>query len=214
MAAQKKFSKGGGCCGVITTVAISAILFWFLIIRTSKPVCSIEEFDIFSLTNSTNNVIHHNNTSHYNNTISYDLKLNNKNHNKGIFYDAVDVTFYYKSKSYSIRNDTFPPFYQGRLKSTHRYGKFDVRGVKWENETAPVMFKVELKTAVRFKNTIWKTHRHQVVVEADLKVNSEGSLIKGKGNKGIVLRSKAEKNKGRYELVGILGILIFIIYSW
>lgn len=207
---KAKVSKGG-CCGFVTSVAISAILFWLLLIRTSKPTCSIEEFDVFGLKGKTNNATHPSNTIHY----LYDLKLRNKNINKGIYYDALNVTFYYNPNSNSspIGNATFVPFYQGRRKSAHRVGNIEVREVKWGHDDAPEMFRVELATAVRYKNTFWKTKRHRLVVGANFKVNEHGNLVKRKGNKGIKLSSKARMNKtGRFQIVSMLGILIFILF--
>lgn len=75
----------------------------------------------------------------------------------------------------------------------------------------PVVFRVELATAVRYKNTFWKTKRHRLVVGADLEVNERGSLVKGKDNKGIKLSSKAVNNtKGYFQLMAILLFIHFL----
>ncbi|KAL9232377.1 hypothetical protein vseg_007496 [Gypsophila vaccaria] len=196
-------SRGAqGCCSCscLLSTTISAIFIW-LAFRILSPTCSIEEFDVFTLQKPANN-----------NTIHYDLKLKNRNFNKGIYYDALNLTFYYKPsiQSFLIGNVTIEPFYQGYGKSTHRVGDFDPKGVKLENVDSGTIFSVELATKVRYKSPLWKTKRHNLVVEADLKVNGQGSLIKGKGNKGIKLSSTAGRSVGSFGVGGILGILVFI----
>lgn len=185
-------------CKFISTSGTTAISLW-LLLYTSTPLCSIEEFDAFALNKTSNSTLH------------YDLKLKNRIFNKGIYYDALNLAFYYKPNlsHYLIGNATYPAFYQGHHKSTHRVGSLDAaRGVVWEN--AKAVFRVELATAVRYKNAFWKTKRHRLVVAADLQVNDQGSLVKRKGNKGIKMSSAAAQVKGCLDLVGILGILVFV----
>ncbi|XP_021758800.1 protein NDR1-like [Chenopodium quinoa] len=202
--------QGKGCCGSCVSLAITAILIWLFQFKTSTPTLSIEQFDAFALEGVTNN------TTRNNNTIHYDLKLKNKgsNVNKGIYYDTLDLTFYYKPNfnGVLIGNVSFAPFYQGHGKATHRVGDIVPRGVRWENHTVPAVFRLELATAVRYKSMFWKTKRHHLAMGVDLEVNEQGSLVKGKDNKGIkLISSKGEKNnKGRLEVVGLLSILIFI----
>ncbi|KMS98513.1 hypothetical protein BVRB_4g092060 [Beta vulgaris subsp. vulgaris] len=123
------------------------VLLW-LLIKPSIPKCYIEEFDVFALRENTN-------STHLNNTIYYNLKLKNRNTDKGVYYDTINLNFYYKPNEYTslaIGNSTFTPFYQGKYKSTHRVGNIEPRGVRWGNATAStVMFRVELVTAVRSK---------------------------------------------------------------
>ncbi|KMS98510.1 hypothetical protein BVRB_4g092030 [Beta vulgaris subsp. vulgaris] len=197
--AQKKEVKQRSCCGCIFSLGLCALSLWLLLYHKT-PTCSIEEFDVFALKEITTN----------NKTIHYDVKLKNRIINKGIYYDALNVTFY--DKNDIIGNVNFSPFYQGHHKGTHRVGNIDARGVHWENDTATAIFRVELATVVRYKHLLWKSKRHRLVLGADLKVNDQGSLVKRKGNKGIKLSSGAGKinNKGRFELLGILGILVFI----
>lgn len=200
-----KPQKRDFCTTCIMPLITIGVLLW-LLIKPSIPKCYIEEFDVFALRENTN-------STHLNNTIYYNLKLKNRNTDKGVYYDTINLNFYYKPNEYTslaIGNSTFTPFYQGKYKSTHRVGNIEPRGVRWGNATAStVMFRVELVTAVRYKQPLWKSKRHHLVVGADLSVNDEGSL----GN-GVRLRSNAQRNrKNRFQLVGLLGIL-FLVYSW
>jgi len=198
------------CCSFIFTSCLTALFLW-LSLRTSSPTCSIEQFDASALNKTANS------TTKNNHTLHYDLKLKNTNKDMGVYYDALNLTFYYASKP--IGNATYPAFYQGHHKFTDRIGSFDAtRGLNWENATTAVsangsaVFRVELATAVRYKIIFWKTKRHRLVVAADLRVNDQGSLVKRKKNKGITLSSGAARIKGCFDLMGILGILAFVHY--
>ncbi|CAO2835961.1 unnamed protein product [Amaranthus hypochondriacus] len=67
------------CCSFIFTSGLTALFIW-LNLRAHNPVCSIENFDVFSLNKSANSSIINNNR-----TIHYDLKLNNKNNKDKVF---------------------------------------------------------------------------------------------------------------------------------
>ncbi|KAL2943843.1 Protein NDR1 [Bienertia sinuspersici] len=199
--------KQRSCCSCIFSLGLLALSLW-LLFNISRPTCSIEEFNVFALTKTA--------PSRRNNSIHYDLKLKNRNFNKGIYYDALNLTFYYKPNLVNvvpIGNANFTPFYQGYGKGTHRVGDIETGGVKWD-DTTTVVFRVELATSLRYKYPLWKTKRRRLVVGADLKVNDEGSLVKAKDNKGIKLSSNAMKNEmKRFQVLGMLGILIFF-HSW
>ncbi|KMS98507.1 hypothetical protein BVRB_4g092000 [Beta vulgaris subsp. vulgaris] len=198
------------CISFIFTSGLTALFLW-LSLRPSNPTCSIENFDVFILNKTANS------TFKNNHTILYDLKLNNKgNKDKGIYYDTLNLTFYYKPNLTLINtlgNATYVPFYQGYGKNTHRKGSIDARGVKWENATATTaVFRVELNTLVRFKIVFWKTKRHRLDLKADLLVNEQGSLIKRKKKKGIKLTSGVGNSMScsKFMLLGVLGVLIFV----
>ncbi|XP_021758802.1 protein NDR1-like [Chenopodium quinoa] len=204
------------CCSFIFTLGLTALFMW-LNLKPSNPVYSIENFDVFALNKTANNSIYYKN----NHTIRYDFKLNNKeNKDKGVYYDALNLTFYYfdalnlsLANKTLLGNDTITPFYQGHGKNTHRIRTIDARGVKWENATATTsFFRVELNTTVRFKIVFWKTkRRHRFGLFADLHVDEQGILIKRK-KKGVKFRSGARNSKCcNFHFLGILGILTFIL---
>ena len=193
-----------GCCKFVFSCGIASLSFW-LLLYTSTPLCSIEEFDALALEKTANSTIRTNRTLHY------DLKLKNRIANKGIYYDALNLTFYYKPNlsHYLIGNATYPAFYQGHHKSAHRVGSFDA-ATEVVSENATAVFRVELATAVRYKHILWKSKRHRLVVAAEVQVNDRGSLVKLKGNKGIKMSSGAAKIEDCFNVVGILGILAFV----
>lgn len=214
MAAEEQ-SCCGCCCRLIFTSGLTTLFLW-LSLRVNSPTCSIENFTVFALNKTANSSIISNNNNN-NHTIRYDLKLNNKdNKDKGIYYDTLNLTFYYKLNQTSVLlgNATFKNFYQGHGKKTHRIATIDGgKGVKWENDTATTAsFRVELNTSVRYKILFWKTKRHRLDLSAVLLVDETGSLIKRK-KKGIKFTSKAWNSSGCNVMVlGILGFLSFILF--
>ncbi|CAO2833496.1 unnamed protein product [Amaranthus hypochondriacus] len=210
--------KEKGLCSTCISLGISIFFLWFLI-SSKSPKCSIEEFNLLLPLKSNQTTTKISISNPLNNTIHYDLKLKNRNFNKGIYYDALNLTFFYKSNlngiNLPIGNTIFSPFYQGRSKATHRVGNITTTATTATITTSKMGFRVEMATAIRYKGTLWKSKRHRLVVGVDLKVNDEGILVKGNDNKGIVLKSSSRKNgigKGVFGVMGILGI--FLIHTW
>ncbi|XP_021758591.1 protein NDR1-like [Chenopodium quinoa] len=187
------------CRGIslIIVLAIAGVLIWFLV-KLYNPRFYLDQFSVFSRQETT--------SSHNNNyTIQYDLWIRNNyihNDDLGIYYDALNVTFYYKpdvnSFPIKIGDATFSPFYIHRSRSTHRAGSFVTRGVKLENDTAsPVIFRVELSTAVRYRKPLLKTKRHRMKVGADFEVNDQGTMI----NKEVKHLNLSQMLKGTVKFV-------------
>ncbi|XP_057540428.1 protein NDR1-like [Amaranthus tricolor] len=198
-----------GLCSTCISLGTTIFFLWF-VFSSKSPKCSIQEFKLLLPLKSNQTTTKISISSPLNNTIHYDLKLKNRNFNKGIYYDALNLTFFYKSNlngiNLPIGNTTFSPFYQGRSKATHRLGNITSTAT---TTTSNVAFRVEMATAIRCKGTLWKSKRHRFVVGVDFKVNDEGVLVKGNDNKGIVLSSSSRKNgigKGVLGVMGILGI--------
>ncbi|GAB4846195.1 hypothetical protein Ancab_025193 [Ancistrocladus abbreviatus] len=181
------------CCSFIVTAGFAALFMW-LTLRPSKPTCSIEHFDVFALNKTA--------TSARNNTIYFDLTLKNNNKDEGVYYDTLNLTFYYKPNlTFPLANYTFSGFRQGHQKHAQRVGTVEAGGSNWQglassavkvNGTA--VFKVDLKTAVRYKIIFWKTKRHKLALGADLQVNAEGSLVRSR-KKGVKLTSGTAMQK-------------------
>ncbi|CAK9150285.1 unnamed protein product [Ilex paraguariensis] len=184
-------SDGGGCCrcccSFILTSGLTALFLW-LSLRTSNPKCSIQNFYVPALNKTLNSTTNH--------TIFFDLKLDNTNKDKGVHYDAVNLTFYYgPNVSFLIGNYTVHGFYQGHGKNTHRKYLLDTRGVPWDEALKAVsngslaVFRVDLVTAVRFRIIGFKTKRHKLDLKANVEVDGTGDKLKKK--KGIRLKSGA-----------------------
>ncbi|KAK3199486.1 hypothetical protein Dsin_022901 [Dipteronia sinensis] len=218
---RKTMSESRGCCrcccSFIFTLGLTSLFMW-LSLRTSNPKCSIEKFDLPALNTSMNN-----STRSTNNTLYFILKLENPNKDKGIYYDAVNVTVAVyndkPSKNYSlIGSSVIPNFYQGHKKTAKKNGSFEfnrqqaVFRAVLNNSTA-AEFRVDMTTAVRFKIMAWRTKRNKIRVRADVKVTDQGSKD---GKKNIKLTSMAapyKKMKSCF-VVLVVGFLInfFVFY--
>ncbi|XP_073273906.1 protein NDR1-like [Primulina huaijiensis] len=175
------------CCSFIVTSGLTALFMW-LSLRTSYPTCSIEQFYVPALDNSTDN-----------HTIFFDLLLANRMKDKGVSYNNISLTFLYGGKgpsSINIANYTVKGFYQGHKKKAHRAELVQTTGVPWSEAIAAVSngstvnFGVRLATRVKFKIMFWYTKRHQLAVSADVAVGGGGQKVNKKG-KGIKLTSRA-----------------------
>lgn len=201
-------SGAGGCCrccsSFILTLGFTALFMW-LSLRASKPVCSIQDIYVPPLNKSDNST---------NYKIYFDLKLDNENNDKGIYYDALNLTFYYPPNlTTPIGNMTLPGFYQGHKKKARRKESVDVYGVPWTAARKAVsngsaVFRVDLATAVRFKVMVWKTKRDKLVVGADVEVNDLGKKVK---KKGVRLRSGAPERERYHARAGPLVVLLSVL---
>ncbi|KAA8523729.1 hypothetical protein F0562_010152 [Nyssa sinensis] len=203
---------GGGCCrccfSFILTSGLTALFMW-LSLRASNPVCSIQDFYVPALDKTGNFTT---NTSIY-----VDLKLDNENKDKGVYYDVLNLTLYYsrnQSQPIAIGNKSFDSFYQGHKKNTRRKTLVDTYGVPWDAASTAVsngsaVFRVDLATAVRFKIIAWKTKKHKLVVRAEVPIDGNGKKDK---KKGIRLKSSAPELGCYRAPAGLLIVIsIFIL---
>lgn len=197
---------GRCCCSFIFTLGLTSLFLW-LSLRTSNPKCSIQEFYLPALDKSSNN---QNNT-----TLQFQLKLENTNKDKGVYYDDVNITVYdFPNRSHIIGRSLIGRFYQGHKKTAHKNGtaltdqKVVSRAV-FANGSA--VFRVDLVTAVRFKIIAWKTKRHKIAVGADVEVNGNGTKV---NKKNIKLTSSASKNVSYYYCcVGMFLYFFVLIFA-
>ncbi|CAK9182914.1 unnamed protein product, partial [Ilex paraguariensis] len=176
---------GAGCCrccfSFLLTSGLTTLFLW-LSLHTSKPVCSIQDFYVSALNKTLNSTSNH--------SIFFDLKLENQNIDKGVYYDAINLTFYYGPNiSLPIANYTVSGFHQGHKKYTHRKDLVDARGVPWDevfrgvSNGSVAVFRVDLATTVRFKVISWKTKRHKLDLKGNVKVDDSGKKVETKGIK-------------------------------
>ncbi|KAG5546388.1 hypothetical protein RHGRI_018539 [Rhododendron griersonianum] len=146
-------------------------------------------------------------------SIYFDIELDNPNRVEGIYYNTLDLTFYYKhsNQTYSpVANQTFVGFYQGHKKKARRSRTVEATGVPWEevsNGSMPV-FRVGLVTSFRFKVLSRKTKEHELAVGADVAVNDSGEKD---NQKGVRLKSGAPEMiwRGRTWPLVIGSIILF-----
>ncbi|KAI3899974.1 hypothetical protein MKW92_040465 [Papaver armeniacum] len=171
------------CTGFLFSSGLTALLLW-LTLKPSSPKYSIESFYVPILNKTTTSQSTVNST-----TISFDLRLKNENRNKGIYYDALDLTFFYyfpeNSSFLQIGDITIPEFYQGHLKTAHRLESIQSYGVSWKdvktNGSSTKMFRVDLDTRVRYKIMLSRTKRHRMRLGVNVTVNDEGAKSVDRG---------------------------------
>ncbi|KAL8166932.1 hypothetical protein V2J09_008431 [Rumex salicifolius] len=205
------------CCFRFTlTCGITALFLW-LALRPNRPTLSIEQFDVFAL-NSTSNRSTNASIAASNRTIFFDLKLKNRNKDKGVFYDALSLKFSYAPNlRFPVANATFPAFYQGHEHSAQRPLAVEATSGNWMTAAAEAVgvngsavFRVDLTTAVRYKVVFWKMKRKRLVLGAELAVNGQGKLVRGK--KGVRLTSGAGLGTRCYRALGYLFVVFCLVH--
>ncbi|XP_009358104.2 protein NDR1-like [Pyrus x bretschneideri] len=196
-----------GCCrccfSFIFSLGLTALFMW-LSLRTTNPKCTIRSFYLPALNRTLNDT--------KNNTLFVTLRLKNTNNDKGVFYDAVNLTFRLQPNATAkpVATSAVPRFYQGHQKTaTKNVVVGPQEGLNWTAVSSGVQpngsvnFRVDLATAVRFKIMFWKTKRHRLNVGADVQVNDSG----GKVNKKDIKLSAAPDHHLIGFFSGQVGIL-------
>lgn len=204
-------SEPGGCCrcccSFIFTLGLTSLFMW-LSLRVDNPKCSVQYFYLPAL-NKTLGL----NTS-TNSTLDFQLSLDNGNKDKGIYYDAVNVTFHdnpNRSLSHLMGDYTILGFYQGHQKKAKKGGSVELNRTLLSRAVFPngsAVFRVDMATRVRFKILFWKTKKYSLVREASVEVNDQGIKV---NKKGIKLNSSAPQPGYYRALVGVfLSSLVLI----
>ncbi|KAL6975311.1 hypothetical protein U1Q18_024107 [Sarracenia purpurea var. burkii] len=189
-----------GCCRwcfrLILASGFTALFMW-LSLRASNPVCSIQDIYVPALNKTAN--------STDSADIYFNLKLDNQNNGKGIYYDALNLTFSYApNTSFPVGNRTFSGFYQGHNKNTRRKDWVKTGGVP-----PSAVLRVNLETAVRFKIAFWKTKKHKLEVAADVQIDTSGKKVE---KKGVKLKSSATTMGCYLALMGPLVCTFVVLY--
>ncbi|KAI9087832.1 hypothetical protein K1719_030162 [Acacia pycnantha] len=94
------------------------------------------------------------------------LGFDNKNKDKGIQYDPVNVTFGIfldRNRTKPIGNSTIDGFYQGHQKNAKKPGSIEIHGGglnRTEKVDNKSYFRVDFRTSVKYKIFLWYTKRH------------------------------------------------------
>ncbi|KAF2285827.1 hypothetical protein GH714_008281 [Hevea brasiliensis] len=141
--------SGGGCCrcccSFIFTLGLTALFMW-LSLRTSKPKCLLQRIYIPALDKTLN--------PPGNTTLFFELRLENTNKDKGVYYDPVNVTFFDNpNRNHPIGNFTILKFYQGHKKAATKGGDFNASGldlaaVSRAISNGSAIFQVDMETSM------------------------------------------------------------------
>lgn len=168
----------------------------------SSVKCSIKDFYVTVPQNNTNTAAQ--------SIIYFDLKLENYAATMGAYYNNLILTFSYVNVSSNISgiiplaNYTVQGFHQGIEKDTHRKGFVlaAAGGAPWKEGTSKVVFRVNLETAVRFKDIFWMGKRYKLLAEADVEI--DGNTGKKLSKKDIVLKNMHNHHVSRWAVFGFV----------
>lgn len=144
-------SDSGGCCGcrccfkLIFGLGFASLSIW-LYLRASIPKCSIQYLYIPALNKTSD--------TPPNSTLIFEFMQDNGNKNKGIYYDAVNLTFYDSpngSQSQLMGSYVIPAFYQGYNKKATKSADAEMNRTLLSQAVFPngsAVFRVEFTTAV------------------------------------------------------------------
>ncbi|KAJ4869540.1 Protein NDR1 [Raphanus sativus] len=204
---QDTDSGGRSCCSCclsfIFTAGLTSLFLW-LSLRADKPKCSIEYFYVPSLNKSLD--AH----SRLNTTLNFMVRLANPNRDQGIYYDDVHLSF--SNTNSSVANYTVPRFYQGHKKKAKKWGQTlpvnnqTVSRAVLSNGSA--VFRMDLKTQVRFKIIFWKTKRYGIEVGADVEVNGDGVKAHKKGIK-MKKSDSSTRLRNYFPICVLMNLLVF-----
>ncbi|XP_049389084.1 protein NDR1-like [Solanum stenotomum] len=194
-------SRARDCVKLILSLGVTALVLW-LILRTTKPKCSIGDVYVQGLDKSINS---NNNRTNRDNHISFQLNLKNEMKDKSVRYDNIILSFYYGTNmSYPLGNFTFDKFKQGKDKEASKSGMIEAHNMPWDNAIKAVsnnskaIIRVDVSTKIRYKIIFWYTKRHHYFVENKVEIDDSG-------------KSSAQQISCCF---GIFGFLLFVILSF
>ncbi|KAL6990830.1 hypothetical protein U1Q18_008951 [Sarracenia purpurea var. burkii] len=118
--------------------------------------------------------------------VIFNVMDRNPNHKVGIYYDAMQVTLYYKGQSIGGTSLSFP-FYQEPKNTTMLYSILrrttltlnNQRWMEFRNDRTGgmVVFRIRITSTIRFKVSVWDTKSHRMHANCDVGVGSDGSIL-------------------------------------
>jgi hypothetical protein len=208
--------ESGGCCrccfSFIITLGLTSLFLW-LSLRADDPKCTIKHFYLPALNRTLNDS--------KNSTLIFELKLDNGNKDKGIYYDDINLTFYDNpnmSLSRPMGNFIIPGFRQGQNKKAKRIQTLEVNTTLATERVFPngsAFFRVDMATALRFRIMFWKTKRHKLILWTSVEVDSEGAIPKDHQKKGFRLNSGPPEHGGGGAQMGLLvGLMVLVLLNF
>ncbi|XP_037492481.1 protein NDR1 [Jatropha curcas] len=193
-------------CSFTFTLGLTALFMW-LSLRPSKPKCFLQQIYIPTLNQTLNT------------TLFFELKLENTNKDKGVYYDPVNVTFFDSpNRTHLIGNFTIPKFYQGHKKKAMKPGqindtRLDRKAVLRAVSNGLAVFRVDISTSVRYKILAFATKRHRISVGAYVNISDQGTQVNYNPKKPIRLSSSVDKiGSSRFGKIGIF-LIQFLVFG-
>ena len=178
---------------ILQIVALLGLLVFFvwLSLLPIPPTYTIVQFSVPTPNNS--NTTSTVNQGGQNGTALFELDIDNRNKDSGIYYDDTLLTIYYGQDT--LGQKTISSFYQKKGKSTQIFDHMNVDAHVWKkliniisNSTAEL--KVSVVTKIRYRS--WWTSKHQGInLHGKLPIGSDGN-ISGKKKK-IKLHQNSKK---------------------
>ncbi|XP_010466260.1 PREDICTED: protein NDR1-like [Camelina sativa] len=208
--------RGRSCCGCclsfIFTAGLTSLFLW-LSLRADKPKCSIQNFYVPALNKTLN--------SRVNTSLNFMVRCDNPNRDQGVYYDDVRLTLSTANTTKTnssappvfVGNYTVPKFYQGHKKKAKKWGQVSplnnqtVLRAVFPNGSA--VFRLDLRTQVRFKIMFWKTKRYGIDVGADVEVNGDGVKAHKKGIKMKKSDSSFPLPRSSFPICVLMNLLVF-----
>ncbi|KAL1811501.1 hypothetical protein ACET3Z_021566 [Daucus carota] len=191
-------------------IFVVSIFFSWVNVRTEKSGASfyVEKFYVPALNSTAGGNYTVDNTT----AINFVFNFFNRREHIGIYYDDLNVTFYYgRNKSLEIGSLKLSGFHQHGEENSYSRGSVEVKGVPWNTMArngSKVDFRVDMVTKVRYSEMFFMGKRRRVRVRAIVEVNdTTGLKIK---KKSIRLKSGATKTGWRVSVAfSLLMVLLF-----
>ncbi|PKA48689.1 Protein NDR1 [Apostasia shenzhenica] len=167
-------SESGGLCQCCTKFVIAAGLTALALWLSFRPIKPRYYLVAFSLAASNSSSV-----------ASFQIEIENKNRQHGIYYDDIALSLLAGPNfSSPLSNSLINAFYQGHRKTADKDGHFSGN----RSATAASLFRVAANSSYRYKALFWKSRHHAVSIAAEVEVDRGG---KKTAEKGIRLTSSS-----------------------
>ncbi|KAK4858878.1 hypothetical protein QYF36_023339 [Acer negundo] len=161
---------------VLLVLGIVAFILW-LSLRPHRPRFHVHEFSVPGLDQP---------TGFENAQIAFKVTARNSNQHIGINYYSMEGMVYYRDQEVGSTH-LKDPFYQEPktttvLDATLSGATLTVSSRRWEEfmndrGKGKVVFRLDIKSVVRFKVSTWDFHRHTMHATCDVEVGPNGSIL-------------------------------------
>nr|GLL28783.1 protein NDR1-like [Ipomoea trifida] len=162
--------------GLLAIIGLVTFILW-LSLRPHRPRIRVEDFSLPALGQG---------SGIENAQVNFNVTVRNSNQAIGIYYDdAMQITLWYDDQSVGTVS-LLNPFFQPPKNTTVVAGSLagaalNVTNQHWEqfvNDVSRglVLFRLELKTTIRFKVSSWNTKRHRMHSNCPVGIGQDGTI--------------------------------------